>query len=436
LADLGGEFAFLAAAVRRSVDLLRAHPQGGAIQGTERGSVLTGHIEHTLAGIDAKLDDAQLNFNDANTTEKIEYIKRARLLNSYARFMHKAVPWISAAARPPLTLGALYFIDELGQRICGSKPDAILNPSTEFSTEWWPFRILFPALGLTEQGGATPVVLNFSEREASSHLLLPLYGHELGHTAVEAHKLVQRVLNDHSVDGEFAAKFNKARDDAAAATVGQTQREVGISLAWRLEWWITELLCDQLAVQVLGPSFLYAFSSFLLGDAWDDPGERHPPTCIRIAHLVDYLTQSQWDIEIRRRAPTTLDWLVGDVAATQAKANDNATQFLLYAAGRVRDTIRTTTTTYLGSAVYTTAEFRSEIVAIKELTDYETLPAQLPNGDPVDRRAIMLAAWLSILEPADQSQTLASAPADIRTQAFFAKAIEMSALLAAWKATP
>lgn len=434
MADLDSEFTFLAAAVRRSVDLLRAHPHGAAIRGAERGSALAGHIEHTLAGIDAKLDDALRSFNNATDTEKTEYIKRVRLLNSYARFMHKAVPWISAAARPPLTLGALYFIDELGQRICGSKPDAIPNPATEFSTEWWPFRILSSALGISDQGGATPVVLNFSEREASSHLLLPLYGHELGHTAVEAQQLVQRVLDAHGADGEFAAKFNEARDGVAAA-VGQTQREAGISLGWRLGWWITEMLCDQLAVQVLGPSFLFAFSSFLLGDAWDDPGERHPPTCIRIAHLVDYLTQSQWDVEIRRRTPRTLEWLVDGVAATQAKANDDATQFLLYAVGRMQDTIRPTATMYLKSEVYATDSFNSEIAAITEFTSCETLPAQLPNGDPVDRRAIMLAAWLSILEPADQSQTLASAPADIRTQAFFAKAIEMSALLAAWRAT-
>ena len=434
MVDLDSEFAFLAAAVRRSVDLLRAHPHGAAIRDAERGSALSGHIEHTLAGIDAKLSDALQNFDAATSTEKTEYIKQARLLNSYARFMHKAVPWISAAARPPLTLGALYFIDELGQRICGSKPDAIPNPGTEFSTEWWPFRSLFPALGLSEQGGATPVVLNFSEREASSHLLLPLYGHELGHTAVEAEQLVQKVLDAHSQDGEFAAKFNKARDVIATAA-GQTQRETGISLAWRLEWWITEMLCDQLAVQVLGPSFLYAFSSFLLGDAWDEPGERHPPTCIRIAHLIHYLTQSKWDNEIHRRTPRTLEWLVSDVAATPSKASDDATQFLLYAVGRMRDTIRITTTTYLKSSVYTTNGFDSEMAAITELTHYETLPAQLPNGTPVDRRAIMLAAWLSILEPADESQTLASAPADIRTQAFFAKAIEMSALLSAWKAT-
>jgi hypothetical protein len=284
LADLDSEFAFLAAAVTRSAGLLRTHPQGAAIRAAERGSRLWDHVEHTLAGIEAKLTDARQGFASASDAEKVEYIKRARLLNAYSRYMHKAVPWISAAAHSSLALGALYFIDELGQRICGPKPDAIPNPAGEFSTEWWPFHVLFPVLGLPEQAGVVPIVLNFPALEASSHFLLPLYGHELGHTAVSENHLAQRVLDARTSDAVFTAEFNKTRDRVAAAT-GQTPREAGISLAWRLKWWITELLCDQLGVQVLGPSFLYAFASVLLGDAWDECGERHPPTCVRVAHL-------------------------------------------------------------------------------------------------------------------------------------------------------
>lgn len=67
-------------------------------------------------------------------------------------------------------------------------------------------------------------------------------------------------------------------------------------------------------MEVLGPSFLFAFSSFLLGDAWDEPGERHPPTCLRIAHLISYMEQSGWAAEMRDRAPVTMDWLDGHVA--------------------------------------------------------------------------------------------------------------------------
>lgn len=416
------------------MDLLRRHPQAERIKPGERGSALASHIEHTVTGIEAKLADAASNFASATDLEKSEYIKRARLLNAYARFMHKAVPWISAAARPSLDLGARYFIDEFGQQICGGKPDAIPNPSNEFSTEWWPFRFLYAALSLTAQPGPVPIVLNFPEREAAAHLLLPLYGHELGHTAVSSNHLDQRVLDAHNGDAAFNTELAAACADVAATT-GQTPKEAAIGLGWRLSWWITELLCDQLAIQVLGPSFLYAFSSFLLADAWDETGERHPPTCMRVEHLLAYAVQSGWDVEMRSRTPVTLRWLEDEVAATPPKATDRAAQFLLYAMAHMRDTIRSAAMSYLGATVYTPTGFSADMAAIAEFADREVLPAQLPNGDPIDRRAIMQAAWLSLLEVADRPETLASAPADVRTQAFFAKAIEMSALLDAWTAT-
>ncbi len=435
MADLNSEFKFLAAAARRSVDLLRTHLQGATIRDAERGSGLSSHIENTLVGIDTKLGEAVQSFDGATDTEKIEYIKQVRLLNPYARYMHKAVPWISAAAHPPLTLGALYFIDELGERICGDKPDAITNPDAEFSTVWGPFDIISSRLGLSTPGGATPIVLNFPELETSSHLLLPLYGHELGHTAVDANGLVQKVLDAHTGDDEFDAAFVKTRDTVAAST-GQTPRAASIALGERLDWWITELLCDQLAVQALGPSFLYAFCSFLLGEAWNESGKRHPPTCVRVSHLVGYLDESGWSPAIHGRTPTIHKWLANDVAATPPKAGDAIDSFLLYAIGRMQNAIRTETAAYLGPKVYDTAGFDSEIAAIEDLTGCNTLPAQSPGGDPVNRRTIILAAWLSILESADHPQTLASATEDIRSQAFFAKAIEMSALLEAWKANP
>lgn len=434
MAGLDSEFWFLAAAVRRSVDLLRTHPHCGHIRDGERGSALLEHVKCTLTGIDDKLADALQSYDDATNTEKVEYVKRARLLNSYARFMHKSVPWISAAAHPSLSLGALYFIDEVGELVCGSRMDAIPVAGADFSTEWWPFRALLEALGLSAQPGPTPIVLNFPELETLSHFLLPLYGHELGHTTVEANDLVKSVLDAHAEDKDLSRAFNKTRD-LMAQSGGQTKREAEISLSWRLHWWITEMICDQLAIQALGPSFLFAFSSFLLGDAWDEPGERHPPTCLRIAHLTSYMEQSDWAAEMRDRAPVTMDWLDGHVAKTNPKSSDDATTFLLYAIGRMREAIRTETAAYLATRTYITSDFAGEIAKIVELTENDALPAQLPNGEAVDRRTTMLAGWLSILEPADHPDTLATAPADNQTQAFFAKAIEMSAVLSAWKAT-
>jgi hypothetical protein len=47
----------------------------------------------------------------------------------------------------------------------------------------------------------------------------------------------------------------------------------------------------------------------------------------------------------------------------------------------------------------------------------------------------MLAAWLSVLDGRDDPAGLAAAPSDVASQAFFAKAIEMSAVLRAWRET-
>lgn len=431
MADLDSEFGFLAASVRRSVDLLRAYPQKSAIKTDERGSALCEHIEYTLAGIEAKLDDAGNNFPTATATEKAEYVKRARLLNSLARFMHRSVPWVSEAATPSLALGALYFIDELGERICGARLDAVPNAADDFSTERWPFQRLLKVLGLPVQSGPRPVVLNFPRLESASHLLLPIYAHEVAHTAVWETTILQDVIDAHSSDATFAAAFNSARDDIANS-VGISQREAGFILAWRLNSWTTEMLCDQLAIQALGPSYLYAFASFLLSDSWDEPGERHPPTCVRIAHLLDYLTDSSWSAAIDAKVPNISSWLSTQVAATTGKRPDAATTFLLEALVQMGPTIRAHTSTQLGASVYLPSDFLPHAAVVAELAEYDTLPAQLHDGAPIDRRAIILSAWLSVLEADDQAETLANALGDVRTQAFFAKAIEMSALLAAW----
>lgn len=271
--------------------------------------------------------DAEANFSGAADVEKREYIKRAQLLNGFARFMHKSLPWMAEAARPPLALGALYFIDELAVRICGAKPDAVPNSANEYSTEWWPFQQLFATLALPDQPGPIPIILNFPTPEAQSHLLLPLYGHELGHTTVWSKQLAQAVIDAHGKDPAFSTEFQTARD-ASATQLGTTQREAGLNIAWRLSRWVTELLCDQLALQTLGPSFLYAFCAFLLSDAWDEPGERHPPTAIRVAHLLGYLDDSKWTETIEARTPVILKWLRHSVAATAPKATDEATKSL------------------------------------------------------------------------------------------------------------
>lgn len=163
------DLAYLIGSTRRSAALLkRGLSEAGIVPG-RRGSALKAHVEHALSGIDALIDGAEANFSDAPEEDKSEYLKRVRLSNSWTRFMHKAIPWASSATSPSLDLGALYFVDEAGAAITNLDLDTIPNPAEEFSTERRPFKVLFPRLGLPDEKGPIPVILNFPAPEVHSH---------------------------------------------------------------------------------------------------------------------------------------------------------------------------------------------------------------------------------------------------------------------------
>ena len=332
---------------------------------------------------------------------------------------------------PQLALGALYFIDDVGIKLCGAKPDAIPVPAAEYSTERWPFRDLFSALGLTAPDSPTPVILNFPAREAATHLLLPIFGHELGHAPVGERGLAVTVINLANQDAAFAGHFNVARTEIAKLTK-TTEREAGVALGWQLQRWTTELLCDQFGSQALGASFLYAFASYMLSGSWRDPGERHPPTNVRLAHVLGYLDDAEWTDVVQQHTPNVLGWL-REVASTEPHGDDPGTDFLLAAMNELKPFVQETVSHELGQGVYRVDAFTSEWPAIAELIAHETLPVQNPEGTAFDQRSLVIAAWLSAFQGNDAPATLTTAPRDQRSQAFFAKAIEMSSILRRWQ---
>jgi hypothetical protein len=46
--------------------------------------------------------------------------------------------------------------------------------------------------------------------------------------------------------------------------------------------WIEELLCDHLAIEAAGPSFMWSFALFVLPLGYGEPGEEHPPNTVRM----------------------------------------------------------------------------------------------------------------------------------------------------------
>jgi hypothetical protein len=239
------------------------------------------------------------------------------------------------------------------------------------------------------------------------------------------------VLDAHQNDSDLLDAFSAATL-AIAAERSISQHEAAFRLLPRLQRWTIELLCDQFAVQWLGPSFLLSLSAFLLALSWNEPLEKHPPTTLRIGHLLSYLAEADWTSFLEEKAPQSLAWL-GDVAGSETPASDPESKFLLLAASLVAPTVRTVVDESLDEAVYSRQEFDAVSDYIYELVACETLPVQLSSGRAIDRRAILIVAWLAALEKDDAPLAFVDAPADRKTQAFFAKAIEMSAVLARWR---
>ena len=82
------------------------------------------------------------------------------------------------------------------------------------------------------------------------------------------------------------------------------------------------------------------------------------------------------------------------------------------------------------------ADYNGVAGELEELLADEVLPVQSPSSQaPIDRRAILLAGWLSIYrqQDGDSPQHLCRALTEAESQEFFMKALEMSAVLANWQ---
>lgn len=434
MADLDGDFGFLVESAKRFVGLLSAHPTPRP-RPDHRGSALTAHVDDTAKGVQDRVAEVEQEYHKAaDDTDRLEAIKQVRLLASYAYFMQRALPWLVDACDPPLDLGALYFIDEMSRAVIGERTDSVPTRADQFSTEKWPFEQLFPALKLSVGSGPLPIILNFPALEAKSFLLLPLYGHELGHTAVWKHDLIATALAPVRADKDFSNKFNAARDDLANSQ-GISKHRARLIINGRVEDWTEELLCDQVGLQFLGPSFLLAFVTYLVALSWNEPGPRHPPTTLRVAHLLSWIEQQGWATVLQARMPGVLAW-IREVAAAPRPSTSAVTSFLLGSMDDVKphaaDAVRTT----LAEEVYEPSKYDLEAAQIDPLLAHEVLPVQRPDdSEPFDARAIILAGWLSIFDQVgeDSAVGLCRALADAESHEFFTKALEMRSVLARWQ---
>lgn len=440
MADLDGDFRFLAQSARRFVGLL-AERSPSPVEADKRGSILRAHVEETAAGVETRISSVEGEYGQASDdTDRLEAIKQMRLLAGYAHFMQRALPWLEDSARSPLELGALYLLDEMAGELLGEVADVVPTRSDEFSTEQRPFEPLFPALKLAAPSGPRPIILNFPSLDKSCFLLLPIYGHELGHTAVVMHKMLAPTLAPLRADANFTTAFNAARDELAKRQ-NITPRRASYLINQKLELWTTELLCDQIGLQYLGPSFLLTLSTYLIALGWNDPGPRHPPTTLRVAHCLAWIEENSWAPFLEGCMPTAFEWIREVGRAPRKSTVDPIDLFLIEAVEEVAPEVSAIVAGHLGSSTYLPAAYDPVSSHLQSLLDNEILPVQHPETDqPFDRRAILTVGWASIYAEAmkegagDTSRTLCLALTRDRSHEFFTKALEMAVVLANWRA--
>jgi hypothetical protein len=444
VADLTSDFQFLVASARRFVGLLAKEfafepGERSDREERERGAALVRHISHTTQGLEAQVELVEREFAAAsNDVDREEAIKKIRLWVAYAHFMRRALPWLQDAQNPPLDLGAIYFIDEMARALIRGKVDVIPTRSGEYSTERRPFESLFKKLQLSPEQGPTPIVLNFPALEASSFPLLPLFGHELAHTAVHESKLVLHTLNAAYADPDFASAVRQS-SDLMASRMANNKTRARIVVNERLENWTVELLCDQLALQYLGPTFLLALAAYLVPLSWNAPGPRHPPTTMRIAHLLAWLMDTPWKALLAARIPVSLAWLERVSVTPPPVGIEPPLLELLRATDLLREHVSNAVSAYLGASVYNANEYLARSPHLDELLRHEVLPVQHPTtGAAFEGRAIAMAGWLSLYEGLrddcgeETPVALCRALAEADSHAFFVKALEMSSVLRIW----
>ncbi len=438
----GDDFPFLVESARRFIALLANRPAFDAKSG-ERGSALVQHIEHTTSGLESQIDGVQAKFEAATSPlEKSVALKHLRLLTGYAHFMRRALPWLEDAKNPPLELGALYFIDHLSEAMLKEVADVVPTSATEYSTEQQPFAPLFPKLGLGPAPGALrPIILNFPALEAGSFPLLPLFAHEIGHTVVTKDRLTTKALERAQLNPEFNKLVESSKKTLEIAE-GLTEERASLIMDERLSYWTIELLCDQLAVQHLGASYLLAFSVYLVPLTWNAPGPRHPPTTFRISHLLRWVEGTPWEDLLTNRMPASYAWLK-EVAAAPRQKPAAPISILLDALDVAQPDFAATVSESLGKNVYSAHDYLAESRHLDDQLRYEVLPVQHPSKKtPFDPRAILVSGWLTLHEEAAKADPAGETPSTLcRTLAatdshpFFTKAIELSRVLGIWEKT-
>jgi hypothetical protein len=349
------------------------------------------------------------------------------------RAAHAAMPWLAATRSPNVNLGSLYATEECAETLVGKEVDLVVVPDVEFmySTISWPFLpVTNDTPGFTPRTKRRPIILHYPLSDGDRLLLHPLFAHELGHAAAQQFELIDVVSSALSEDPEFVDALTKAVELMKSTWTVSEVKVTGTILAW-LRDWVEELLCDQMAVEVMGPAYLWAFAGFVLPLGYHDKHPGYPPTTVRIRIMLDLLQERGWQPYMEEAAPHILSWLV-EVGGDARQPLSQPYEFLRQQVLHRSDVLQSTVASQVGGGALSPAQ------AVGEAREARTLLESLilPVGDkgPLAPRSIMLGGWQEAVRVhGDRPEGLVAALNDQRLQDLVGKAIEMSVVSSSWR---
>jgi hypothetical protein len=439
MVSLDDEFGFVTASARRAVRRQRAacgvDPESAE---RHRGDALARHLDLQYAAIERQIEKRAKRYTKAlDDTVREDAIVEMRKILHDAKKAQLNLEWIAASRNPPLDLGTRYFVEDLARQLVADDVELTFVSATQssYETNSDPWKKIIDKWG----DGIPPeeptvVVIFLPRREESAGLLHPLIVHELGHAAVNTHKLLKDVWEAAAKRKRFAKRF----PEGVATLLDEDeegkldQETAAMALSKLLGTRITEVLCDSIALHLLGPTYLYSFLVEVAAGNMDFPSHLHPLPRQRIRRALDDLDRCGW-AEVMEAADPKLDQWVRLQAAHEPELAGRE-EFLLWAIEELSAEIRKVAQRHIGKARLFKPD-ADEFDEVCELLAAQIPPAQLLSGKPVPREQIILASWCAALgKGSGGPAALPEAAERIELAELLPAALELSAVAGAWEA--
>jgi hypothetical protein len=403
------------------------YPRCGAVLATHLDAAYTALIAH----VDLRCDDYRsLPDNESRSGAVIEM----RQLVVGARDLHRSLSWLDAAREPPLDLGTRYLVEQVAARLVSPRAEVTVVAAIDrsYATVTNPLRAVFQLSGAERPEDKLATVVFVPRREQRSGLLHPLIIHELAHAANEQHGLVGRVLQAATKDKGLIATLGKAAKAHADAS-GDDMSTAIETLGGRLAAWVEEAVCDAVAAQFLGPTYLYSFMTIAGTSDLDAAGEEHPPIRQRIRLLLAQLDELGWQI-LLANASAEIDGWFRTTAGEIIEYNEIPARFCVNAVTSLAGDIRSVVSSHVGELSFQAKDFTPVCQEIGQLLAAGIPPSQTLERRSIGRSAIILGSWLYAVEAQGGDLDALATAADVpELSRLLPKALQDAALLEAWE---